>query len=261
MKLATNPFTQAIAAGDKQIGLWVSMCSPVSAEVVAPAGYDWALIDMEHSPNDYFSVLNQLQVFAASNTTAIVRPEWNDPVAVKRLLDLGVQGLLFPMIQTVEEAEKAVAATRYPPKGIRGVSGTTRANKFGRVTDYLARVEQETTVILQIETIAAIERAQDIAAVDGVSGIFFGPADIAADMGLLGQPLHKDVWDVIKPVANALIAKGVPVGTLISNTDFAAELLNDGFTFVACATDTVLLAKASDAALAAVKSNLSMKKV
>jgi len=257
MKLATNPFTHAIAAGEKQIGLWVSLCSSVSAEVVAPAGYDWALIDMEHSPNDYFSVLGQLQVFAASETTAIVRPEWNDPVAVKRLLDLGVQGLLFPMIQSVEEAEKAVAATRYPPKGVRGVSGTTRANKFGRTHDYLARVEQETTVILQIETAAAIELSQDIAAVDGVSGIFFGPADIAADLGLLGQPLHKDVWDVIRPAAKALIAKGVPVGTLVVDTDFAAELLNDGFSFVACATDTILLAKASDAALASVKDALT----
>ena len=106
MKLARNPFTHAIAAGEKQIGLWISLCSPFAAEVTAPAGFDWALIDMEHTPNDYFSVLGQLQAFAASSTTAIVRPEWNDPVAVKRLLDLGVQGLLFPMIQTVEGGAK-----------------------------------------------------------------------------------------------------------------------------------------------------------
>lgn len=253
MKLAKNNFTHAIAAGDKQIGLWVTLSSPVSAEVVAPSGYDWALVDMEHSPNDYFSVLGQLQAFAPTKTTAIVRPEWNDPVIVKRLLDLGAPGLLFPMIQTVQEAEKAVASTRYPPLGIRGVSGSTRATKFGRVTDYTARVEQETTVILQIETAGAVDRALDIAAVDGVSGIFFGPADIAADMGLLGQTMHKDVWAKIMPAAKALIAKGVPVGTLVLDTKFATELLNEGFTFVAVALDTALLAKASDAALAAVK--------
>lgn len=253
MKLAKNNFTHAIAAGDKQIGLWVTLSSPVSAEVVAPSGYDWALVDMEHSPNDYFSVLGQLQAFAPTKTTAIVRPEWNDPVIVKRLLDLGAPGLLFPMIQTVQEAEKAVASTRYPPLGIRGVSGSTRATKFGRVTDYTARIEQETTVILQIETAGAVDRALDIAAVDGVSGIFFGPADIAADMGLLGQTMHKDVWAKIMPAAKALIAKGVPVGTLVLDTEFATELLNEGFTFVAVALDTALLAKASDAALAAVK--------
>ncbi len=257
MKLARNPFTHAIAAGDKQVGLWISLSSPYVAEVTAPAGYDWALIDMEHSPNDYFSVLGQLQAFAVSNTTAIVRPEWNDAVIVKRLLDLGVPGLLFPMIQTVEEAQKAVAATRYPPLGVRGVSGSSRATKFGRVTDYVASIEDETTVILQLETAAAVGRAVEIGTVDGVSGIFFGPADIAADMGLVGQPMHPDVWALIKPAAQALIAKGVPVGTLVMDTSFAAELLNEGFTFVACATDSGLLAKASDAALAAVKNELN----
>lgn len=257
MKLARNPFTHALAAGEKQIGIWVSLSSPFAAEVTAPAGYDWALVDMEHSPNEYFSVLGQLQAFASSATTAIVRPEWNDPVMVKRLLDLGARGLLFPMIQTVEEAELAVASTRYPPHGMRGFSGATRANNYGRVTDYLARVEEETTVILQIESAAAVGRATDIAAVDGVSGIFFGPADIAADIGRLGQPLHSDVWDLIRPAAQALMAQGVPVGTLVNDTEFATQLLNEGFTFVACATDTSLLAKASDAALAAVKKGLT----
>ncbi len=257
MDMAKNPFTHALATGDKQVGLWVTLSSAFVAEITAPAGYDWALIDMEHSPNDYMSVLGQLQAFAASTTTAIVRPEWNDPVIVKRLLDLGVPGLLFPMIQTVEEAQKAIAATRYPPNGMRGVSGSTRANKFGRVTDYLARVEAETTVLLQLETAAAVGRAVEIGTLDGVSGIFFGPADIAADIGHLGQPMHPDVWALIRPAAQALIAKGVPVGTLVMNPEFAAELLNEGFTFVACASDSGLLAKASDAALAAVKQKLA----
>ena len=172
MKLANNTFTRALKQGDKQFGLWVTLSSPFAAEVTAPAGYDWALIDMEHSPNDYFSVLGQLQTFANTDTTAIVRPEWNDPVIVKRLLDMGVEGLLFPMIQSLEDAQKAVAATRYPPHGTRGFSGGTRATKFGRVTDYLARVEDETTVILQLETAAAIAQAVEIGTgeIPGVMG-------------------------------------------------------------------------------------------
>lgn len=256
MKLPANPFTRAIATGEKQVGLWISLCSNFAAEVVSTAGYDWALIDMEHSANDYFSVLGQLQAFAASPTTALVRVEWNDAVAVKRLLDLGAPGLLFPMIQSVDEAKQAVAATRYPPRGVRGVSGATRATAFGRVTDYVTRVEDETAVLLQLETRAAVEQAEAIGAVDGVSGIFFGPADIAADIGKLGQPMDPDVWALIKPAAQKLIAKGMPIGTLVTDPAFAADLLIEGFTFVAIATDTGLLARAADAALAQTKGAL-----
>ncbi|WP_299899369.1 aldolase/citrate lyase family protein [uncultured Ruegeria sp.] len=257
MQLAANPFTAALTAGRKQVGLWISLASNFSAEVVAPAGYDWALIDMEHSPNDYFSTLGQLQAFAASDTTAIVRVEWNDPVAVKRLMDLGAPGLLFPMIQTVEEARRAVAATRYPPNGTRGVSGATRATKFGRISDYTARVEAETAVLLQLETRAAVEQAEAIADVDGVSGIFFGPADIAADIGKLGKPMDPEVWALIKPAAQKLIAKGVPVGTLVLDPGFATELLNEGFTFVACGTDASILARGADALLAQVRGGMA----
>ena len=150
MKMRTNTFTQAIRAGQKQIGLWASLSNNYSAEVLATAGYDWMLLDMEHSPNEVPLVMGQLQALAASSTTAIVRPDWNDAVKVKRLLDIGAPGLLFPMVQSVDEAEKAVAATRYPPRGIRGVSGATRANSFGRVTDYFDRVEDETAVLVQL---------------------------------------------------------------------------------------------------------------
>lgn len=256
MKLKPNAFTAALGRGDKQIGLWITLCSNFVADVTAPAGYDWALVDMEHSPNDYQSVLGQLQAYAASDTTAIVRVEWNDTVAVKRLLDLGAPGILFPMIQSVEEAEQAIAATRYPPRGVRGVAGATRATKFGRITDYVARVEDETTVLLQLETRAAVEQAEAIATVDGVNGIFFGPGDIAADIGKVGKPMDPEVWALIKPAAQKLIARGIPVGTLVLDPAFASELLNEGFTFVACGTDASLLAKASDHLLATVKSGL-----
>jgi len=256
MNLENNPFTRALAAGQQQIGLWFTLCSNFAAEVVAPSGYDWVLVDMEHSPNDYFSVLGQLQAFAGTGTTPIVRVEWNDSVAVKRLLDLGAPGLLFPMIQSVEEAQQAVAATRYPPRGVRGFAGSSRATKFGRITDYTQRIEDETSVLLQLESRAAIEQAEAIADVDGVHGLFFGPADIAADIGHLGQPMHKDVWGLIKPVARRLMDKGMPVGTLVTDPAFATELLNEGFSFVACGTDTGLLAKASDTLLATVKGGL-----
>lgn len=258
MEYESNSFTQGLRAGDRQIGLWISLCNNFAAEVVAPAGYDWALIDMEHSHNDYASVLGQLQAFAPYHTVPVVRVEWNDAVAVKRLLDIGAPGLLFPMIQTVEEARAAVAATRYPPRGIRGVAGSTRATKFGRVKDYTARIEDETAVLLQIETQAALERAEEIADVEGVTGIFFGPADIAADMGMLGQPTAREVWERIRPVAQRLMAKGTPVGTLVSDTTLAAELMGEGFTFVACGTDTGLLARGSDALLADVTEKLKI---
>ena len=257
MQLDTNTFTHALAANQKQLGLWISLCSPFAAEVCAHAGFDWALIDMEHSPNDYTTVMGQLQAFSGSSTVPLVRPEWNNPVIVKRLLDLGARGLLFPMIQTVEEAKSAVASTRYPPHGTRGVSGAMRGNKFGRVTNYVARIEEETTVLLQLETAAAVAIAEDIATVDGVDGVFFGPADIAADIGKLGKPMDPAVWALIKPAAQRLIAKGIPVGTLVLDPTFAAELLNEGFTFVACGSDLSLLAKNSDALLANVKTQLT----
>ncbi len=257
MEMERNAFTHALKQREKQIGLWVSMSSPYGAEVVAPTGFDWALLDMEHSPNDYFTLLGQLQAFAASNTTAIVRPEWNNPVVVKRLMDLGVPGLLFPMIQNVEEAKQAVASTRYPPNGIRGVASATRATKFGRVKDYNDRVDEETTVLLQLETREALEQAEEIAAVEGVDGIFFGPGDISADIGKLGKALDKEVWDLITPIAKKLMNKGMPVGTLVLDPDFAANLLKDGYTFVACGMDTSLLARASDALLAKVKGDIS----
>lgn len=249
MKMPTNPFTAALRAGKPQIGLWISMGSNYAAETVSTAGFDWVVIDTEHTPATLNDVLSLLQVFEATQTTALVRPDWNDTVQIKRILDLGAQGLVIPMVQNVAEAEAAVAATRYPPRGVRGVAGTTRANKFGRITDYNDRVEEEQTVIVQIETQSALDQAEAIAAVDGVTGIFFGPADIAADLGYLGQPLADEVWDVILPVAKALMAKGVPVGTLVTNPEKAAALFKEGFTFIACATDAGLLARAADGLL------------
>ncbi len=257
MKLETNQFTQALKKSEKQVGFWLSLRNNLAAEVVRTSGYDWLLIDMEHTPNDVSTVLTQLQAVAGGGSTAIVRPPWNDTVMIKRLLDIGAQGLLLPMIQSVEEAEKAVAATRYPPRGVRGVTGTSRANSFGRVKDYYDRIEDETAVLIQLETRSAIEQAIPIASVDGVTGVFFGPADIAADIGKLGQPLCDEVWELIMPAAKALMAKGIPVGTLVGDANFAAKLLNEGFTFVACGSDLGVLANGADQLLSTVKEKMS----
>ncbi|MEJ8563156.1 aldolase/citrate lyase family protein [Yoonia sp. GPGPB17] len=230
--------------------MWVSLSNNYAAEVVASAGYDWLLVDMEHAPSDMSTVLGQLQAIAPHGSTAIVRPPWNDTVMVKRLLDIGAPGLLFPMVQSVEEAQAAVAACRYPPKGVRGVAGSIRANSFGRVVDYYANADKQTAVILQVETQAAVAQALEIGQVDGVDGVFFGPADIAADMGLLGAHMSDEVWDLILHAAGKLMDAGIPVGTLVTDPAFASRLLAEGFTFVACGTDTNLLAKGADALLA-----------
>ncbi|KJZ19579.1 HpcH/HpaI aldolase family protein [Loktanella sp. S4079] len=253
MKTKTNRFLTGIRAGEGQIGFWLSLASAYSAEVIAAAPFDWLVVDLEHTPGDMQTVLGQLQAVAPYQATAIVRTPANDPVLVKRLLDLGPEGILFPMIQSPQEAESAVSATRYPPHGIRGVAGNARANRFGRLSDYYERIEAETAVIVQIETCHALDQALEIGTVAGVDGVFFGPADISADMGLLGQPLHPDVWDRIWPAAESLIKAGVPVGTLVTDPVMAADLLQKGFAFVACGTDVGTLARATDNLLAQVR--------
>jgi len=255
--MQTNTFLQGIVQREPQIGLWVTLCSNFAADVVATAGYDWALLDMEHSPNEIGIVMSQMQAFQAGTTSTITRPMWNDPVLVKRLMDVGCQSLLFPMIQSVAEAKLAVSATRYPPDGIRGVSGTQRGNQFGRVKDYFEKVHDETCVIVQIETMHALEQVEEIAAVDGVDGVFFGPADLAADMGKLGQILDVQLWERISNAAKQVEAVGKPAGTLVMDPAKASALLSDDFTFVACGSDTGLLARGADKLLEDVKTGMS----
>lgn len=253
MQVQTNQFLAALRKGDPQIGLWASLANPFAFEAIAGAGFDWLLIDMEHAPNDLTSVMAQLQVAAAYDGTAIVRPPWNDTVMVKRLLDAGAPGLLFPMVQTMGEAERAVASCRYPPRGVRGVGGVTRANRYGRITDYFTRTEDETAVLLQVETLSALKQANEIGETDGVDGVFFGPADIGADMGILGRPLDPAIWEVIRPVAKGLRERGIPTGTLVTDPEFARRLLDEGFAFVACGLDTALLARGADALIASMR--------
>jgi 4-hydroxy-2-oxoheptanedioate aldolase len=243
VKLKENKFKRAILAGEPQIGIWSALCSNLVADILSTTAFDWALIDMEHSPNDLRSVLSQLQAYGGSSVTPIVRPPWNEPLYVKRLLDLGVTALLFPMVQNAEEAKAAVRSCRYPPKGIRGVSLSQRANRYTDVSDYIERVEDETAILVQIETQSALDKIEEIASVDGVDGVFFGPADLSADLGYLGQPGHEKVSEAIRNGAARVRAVGKPTGILVGDPAVAADWVKEGITFVGCGTDINLVAK------------------
>src|ERR1041385_4377243 len=187
-----NTFKQAVRAGRPQIGIWTSLCSNIAAEVIAGAGFDWILIDTEHAPNELPLVFNQLQALVGGSAAPIVRPAWNDMILLKRLLGVGVQNFLVPYVQTAEEARAAVAATRYPPHGIRGVAVSHRGNRYGRIQDYFKRSNEEICLVVQIETRLALKNIEAIAVIDGVDGLFIGPSDLAADHGHLGEPRSEE---------------------------------------------------------------------
>lgn len=258
MELNRNRFKHAIAAGELQIGLWSSLASNVSAEIIADSGFDWILLDTEHSPNEVPGLLSQLQAIegAASGVAAtpIVRPAWNDAVLFKRILDIGAQTLLVPYVQNAEEAARAVAATRYPPRGIRGVTGSGRGSRYGRVKDYLKKADDEICLIVQVETGEALTQLDAIAAVDGVDGVFIGPSDLSASMGFIGQPGHPDVQAAIKDAVGRLKSAGKPAGVLTVNEEEARRYIDWGFTFVAVGIDTLILARGADAMAKAFKS-------
>jgi 4-hydroxy-2-oxoheptanedioate aldolase len=245
MELAVNNFKRALKAGKPQIGIWSSLCSHISAEVLADAGFDWVLLDTEHSPNELPMVQNQLDAMLMGTTEPIVRPAWNDVVLIKRYLDVGARTLLIPYVQNAEEAKRAVAATRYPPEGVRGVSGCTRANHYGRVKDYFKRVHDELCVLVQVETRAALADLEAIAAVDGVDGVFIGPNDLAADMGHLGNWQHPEVWKVMEEAVKRIRKAGKAPGILVGEAD-GKRCLDLGYLFVAVGSDLVMLARGSE---------------
>lgn len=247
MDLPQNAFKRAIREGRQQVGLWLSLPGSYSAEALAGAGYDWLLIDTEHSPGDPLTVLPQLQAVAPYPVTAVVRPASNDPVLVKRLLDFGAQTLLVPYVQDAEQARAAVAAMRYPPRGIRGVSGVTRATGFGRVAGYGRKAEEELCLLVQVETQEALDALESIAAVDGVDGIFIGPADLAASLGRIGEPGHPDVVSRIEDAIARIRACGKPAGILTPDTAFAQRCMALGTTFTAVGVDATLLARSAEA--------------
>lgn len=247
MDLDRNRFKAALAAGQTQIGLWSSLCSNIVAEIIAGSGFDWILLDTEHSPNELPGLLSQLQAAARGTATPIVRPAWNDPVLIKRILDIGAQALLIPFVQSAEEAARAVAACRYPPAGIRGITTSGRSSRYGRVTDYLKTADAEICLLVQIETGAALERLEAIAAVDGVDGVFIGPSDLSASLGHIGDPQHPEVQAAIRDAARRLTAIGKPAGILTSVEADARRYMEWGYRFVAVGSDLGLLARNADA--------------
>ncbi len=247
MDLPRNTFKHAIAAGQLQIGLWCSLCSNVAAEIVAHSGYDWLLLDTEHSPNELPDILSHLQAVQAGTASAIVRPAWNDMVLIKRYLDIGAQSLLIPFVQNPEEARSAVAATRYPPAGIRGITGSGRASRYGRVSDYLKNASREICLLVQVETRSALDQIEQIASVEGVDGVFIGPNDLSASFGHIGNWGHPEVQAALKDAVQRLKKIGKPAGILTPNEEEAKRFIAWGYTFVAVGSDLGLLARNADA--------------
>jgi 4-hydroxy-2-oxoheptanedioate aldolase len=239
-----NPFKAALARGDKEIGLWLSMAQPYAAEVCATAGFQWLLIDGEHAPNDVRSILAQLQSVAAYPGHPVVRAVGGDPQLIKQLLDIGVQTLLVPMVDTPEQAAALVAATRYPPHGMRGVgAAVARASRWGARRDYLHVADDEVCLLVQAESTTALANLGRICAVDGVHGVFIGPADLAASMGHRGNPSHPQVQSAIEGAIATIVAAGKAAGTLTGDTRLARRYLELGASFVAVGIDITLLAQ------------------
>jgi 4-hydroxy-2-oxoheptanedioate aldolase len=245
--IQTNHFKRAIAQGRQQIGLWCSLPSAYAAEIVAPAGFDWLLFDTEHSPSSVPTVLSQLQAAAPYEVSAAVRATTNDTAQIKRLLDIGAQTLFIPYVESAEEAQSAVRAMRYPPEGIRGVSGLTRANRFGRVENYFGLAAQELCLIVQVETQQALDQLEAIANTDGVDGIFIGPADLSASLGYPGDQGNPAVVKAIEDAVRRIRACGKPSGILTANKAFAQHCIDIGTTFTAVGIDIGILTRGAEA--------------
>lgn len=248
--LPRNAFKKALANGERQVGLWSGLASPIAAEIIAGAGFDWIVIDGEHAPNDIPSLLAQLQAMRGGTAEPVFRLPWNDAVMFKRALDVGARSLLVPFVQNAEEARRAVAATRYPPLGIRGVSVTPRANDYGRIKGYHHNAYLDICVIVQLETSAALAELEAIAAVEGVDGLFIGPSDLAAGLGHLGNPKHPEVQAVIRNAAARIRATGKSAGMLAGSVDDVEGYFEMGFNFTATGSDVGILARGAEAVAA-----------
>ena len=245
MHTPVNPFKRALAECRVQIGLWVGLADAYAIEAMAGTGFDWLLIDGEHAPNDLRTVLGQLQAVAPYPTHPIVRPVIGDVALIKQLLDVGAQTLLIPVVETAEQAATLVAATRYPPRGIRGVgSALARSSRWNQIGDYLHTADEQMCVLLQVETQKGVENLAAIAAAEGVDGVFFGPADLSASMGLLGQPAHPRVQQAILDGIKVVRAAGKAPGVLAPDPKLARLYLDAGALFVAVGVDTTLLTRA-----------------
>jgi len=246
MELPINHFKRAIQANRPQIGLWSILSSHVTVEVLAGAGFDWLVLDTEHAPNELPMVLSQLQAATGGTAHPIVRLPWNDAVEFKRYLDIGVQTFLVPYVETADQAAAAVAATRYPPRGVRGYSGNPRAAGFGRIKNYPQRCEEELCVLLQVETRLGLQNLEAIARTDGVDGVFIGPGDLSAALGHVGNPSHPEVLAAIEDAIRRIRACGRPAGILTGDDALIRRYFELGCAFVAVGTDVGILARGSE---------------
>jgi 4-hydroxy-2-oxoheptanedioate aldolase len=246
MQMPVNAFKQALRNGTPQIGLWVGLAESYVAELLATTGFDWLLIDAEHAPNDPRSVLTQLQAVAPYPVHPIVRPVHGEVALIKQYLDIGAQTLLIPMVESAEQATSMIAATRYPTLGTRGVgSALARSSRWNQIEDYLHRCDEEICVLIQVESVAALQNLAAIAKVDGVDGIFFGPADLAASMGMIGRPGDPRVQSAIADGIATVRSIGKAAGTLTSDQTLAHKYLALGASFIAVGVDTTLLVRAA----------------
>ena len=232
-----NRFRADLRAGKTLIGCWCSLANSITTEVLGVAGFDWLLLDGEHSPNDLITFIPQLMALKDSPSAPVVRPSWNNPIELKRLLDGGFYNFLIPFIESAEEAQRAVGATRYPPQGFRGVSVSQRSNRFGTVAGYFEGVNEQICVMVQIESRKGVAAAAGIAAVDGVDGLFIGPSDLAAGLGHLGNANHPEVQAAMVQIFAAAKAAGKPIGTLAPVEADARRYMAMGATFVAVGSD------------------------
>lgn len=246
MDLPQNLFKQNLRAGRRQFGLWVNLASGYGAEISAGAGFDWLCIDAEHGPNTIQTILAQLQVFAAYPVQTMVRIPTGDPVIIKQMMDIGVQTILVPMVETVDEARRLASAMRYPPKGTRGVaSSVVRASRWNRVPGYLSKADAEACLIVQIESQAGLDALDGIAAVDGVDALFIGPSDLAASLGFLGNSREPKVQHAVDDAIRRIRAAGKPVGILATDEALVRRYLDLGVTFVGVGLDATVLALAT----------------
>lgn len=245
MELLRNAFKAALAERRYQNGMWCTIPDAGVVEMLAGCGYDWLLIDTEHSPLDAVGCLPLLQAAAPYPVSAVLRPGWNDPVEIKKMLDSGAQSLLIPYVQTAREAQQAVAATRYPPDGIRGVAAITRATRYGAIAGYHQRAAKEICLMVQVETVEALDRLDEIGTVPGVDGVFIGPGDLAASMGLPGEAGNPKVQAKVVEAIARLSAMGCAAGLLAQDAGFLREAEAAGAVFMAVGVDMALLRRAA----------------
>ncbi|MEK8026031.1 HpcH/HpaI aldolase/citrate lyase family protein [Pseudaquabacterium rugosum] len=248
MRTPDNPFKRRLGEPVAQIGLWLGLGDPLTAELCATAGFDWLLIDGEHGPNDLRSMLAILQAVAAWPSQPVVRLPHGDPALIKQVLEIGATTLLVPMVETAEQARRLVEAVRYPPAGLRGVgSGLARSSRWSLHADYLQASDDRVCLLVQVETVGAMAELDAIAAVDGVDGVFIGPADLSASMGLLGQPGHPEVRAVVERAIARILQAGKAPGVLTVDEALARHYIALGARFVAVGVEATLLAAATRA--------------